>query len=62
MKTFQILSHKNHRHPKVHKKSPKSKNDLGLDVDFSMGCFSLLPIDVWWATTLPTLASHCVLK
>jgi len=27
----------------VHKKSPKSKNDLGLDI-FSMGCFSLLPI------------------
>ena len=36
MKTFQILSHKNHRHPKVHKKSPKS-NDLGHNLDFSMG-------------------------
>jgi len=54
MKTFQILSHKNHRLPKVHKKSPKSKNDLGLNFDFSMGVLAFCPLNLWWATILPT--------
>jgi hypothetical protein len=43
MLTFQmlkILSHKNHRHLPVHKKSPKS-NDLGLDIVMGVLAFCL---------------------